>query len=56
MSTDELRHLLEAVRAGRTDVDAAARELGRPAVADLGFAQVDLDRRRLEGQPARAAR
>jgi NCAIR mutase (PurE)-related protein len=51
MSTDELRLLLEAVRAGRTDVDAALGHLDRPALADLGFAQVDLDRRARCGFP-----
>jgi pyridinium-3,5-biscarboxylic acid mononucleotide synthase len=51
MTTDELRVLLEAVRTGRTDVDAALGQLGRPAVADLGFAQVDLDRRARCGFP-----
>jgi NCAIR mutase (PurE)-related protein len=51
MSADQLRLLLEAVRAGRTDVEAAARELGHSAVADLGFAQVDLDRRARCGFP-----
>jgi NCAIR mutase (PurE)-related protein len=51
MSTDELRLLLEAVRAGRTGVDVALGQLGRPAVADLGFAQVDLERRARCGFP-----
>jgi NCAIR mutase (PurE)-related protein len=51
MTTDELRQLLESVRTGRTDVDAALGRLGRPAVADLGFAQVDLDRRGRCGFP-----
>jgi len=51
MSTDELRHLLESLRAGRIDVDAALGQLGRPLVADLGFAQVDLDRRARCGFP-----
>ena len=51
MTPDQLRHLLETVRAGRTDVDAALGQLGTPAVADLGFAQVDLDRRARCGFP-----
>jgi NCAIR mutase (PurE)-related protein len=51
MSADDLRQLLEAVRAGRTDVDAALGQLGRPPLADLGFAQVDLDRRARCGFP-----
>src|SRR6478752_10532694 len=51
MSTDELRLLLEAVRGGRTDVTAALGQLGGSSVADLGFAQVDLDRRARCGFP-----
>src|SRR6478752_9107420 len=51
MSTDELRLLLEAVRGGRTDVTAALGQLVRSSVADLGFAQVDLDRRARCGFP-----
>ena len=51
MTTDELWLLLEAVRAGRTDVEAAVGQLSRPAIADLGFAQVDLDRRARCGFP-----
>jgi NCAIR mutase (PurE)-related protein len=51
MTTDDLRRLLEAVRAGRTDVDTALGRLGSPPVADLGFAQVDLDRRARCGFP-----
>jgi NCAIR mutase (PurE)-related protein len=51
MSTDELRQLLEAVRGGRTDVTAALGQLGGSSVADLGFAQVDLDRRARCGFP-----
>jgi pyridinium-3,5-biscarboxylic acid mononucleotide synthase len=51
MTSDELRQLLEAVRAGRTDVESALGRLGQPAVGDLGFAQVDLDRRARCGFP-----
>jgi NCAIR mutase (PurE)-related protein len=46
-----LRQLLEAVRAGRTDVSVALGQLGRSSVADLEFAQVDLDRRARCGFP-----
>lgn len=51
MTSDELRNLLESVRIGRIDVDSAIARLGSPAVADLGFAQVDLDRRARCGFP-----
>jgi NCAIR mutase (PurE)-related protein len=44
MTSDELRSVLERVRTGRTNVDTALSQLAQPAVADLGFAQVDLDR------------
>jgi NCAIR mutase (PurE)-related protein len=45
MTTDDLRLLLEQVRTGNTNVEAALQQLGRPALADLGYAQVDLERR-----------
>ncbi|HEX3148217.1 MAG TPA: nickel pincer cofactor biosynthesis protein LarB [Gemmataceae bacterium] len=51
MTTDDLRLLLESVRAGRTDINAALGQLGRPGLADLGYAQVDLDRRARCGFP-----
>jgi len=51
MTNDELRQLLESVRAGRVDVDSALGTLGKPAIADLGYAQVDLDRRARCGFP-----
>jgi pyridinium-3,5-biscarboxylic acid mononucleotide synthase len=51
MNTDDLRQLLEAVRSGRTDVDVALGQLGWPGLADLGFAQVDLERRARCGFP-----
>jgi NCAIR mutase (PurE)-related protein len=44
MDPHQLRRLLESVRTGRTDVDAALGQLAGPSVADLGYAQVDLDR------------
>jgi pyridinium-3,5-biscarboxylic acid mononucleotide synthase len=51
MTSDDLRQLLEGVRAGRTDVEAALAHLRHQSVADLGFAQVDLDRRARCGFP-----
>jgi NCAIR mutase (PurE)-related protein len=51
MTAEHLRHLLESVRVGRTDVEAALGQLGGSSVADLGFAQVDLDRRARCGFP-----
>jgi pyridinium-3,5-biscarboxylic acid mononucleotide synthase len=51
MTAEQLRHLLESVRAGRTDVETALSQLGGSSVADLGFAQVDLDRRARCGFP-----
>src|SRR5262245_7306802 len=44
MDSHQLRRLLESVRAGRTDVDTALNQIAEPTVADLGFAQVDLER------------
>jgi NCAIR mutase (PurE)-related protein len=41
MSPDALRKLLERVRAGRTDVDAAMARLRHLPFEDLGFAKVD---------------
>src|SRR5215208_4868887 len=51
MTIDDLRALLDAVRAGRTDVMTALGQLNHSSVADLGFAQVDLDRRARCGFP-----
>src|SRR5262245_14314675 len=51
MDGEELRRLLEQVRAGEVDVEAAAGRLEGPAVADLGFAHVDLHRRQRCGFP-----
>jgi NCAIR mutase (PurE)-related protein len=51
MTSGELRHLLEGIQAGRVHVDVALEQLGQPAIADLGFAQVDLDRRARCGFP-----
>src|SRR5438874_10515569 len=51
MDPSQLRELLEQVRAGKLDVDIAARQLQAPAVVDLGFAHVDLHRRQRCGFP-----
>src|SRR6476619_4709289 len=50
MNSNELRQLVEQVRASRTTVDAALEKL-QPAEADLGFAHVDLQRRQRCGFP-----
>jgi NCAIR mutase (PurE)-related protein len=51
MNPDDLRSLLEQVRAGRLGVDAALKAVQSGAVADLGYAQVDLHRRQRCGFP-----
>src|SRR5437868_11171542 len=51
MDKYELRHLLEQVRAGQLDVDAAFGRLDAATVADLGFAHVDLHRSQRCGFP-----
>jgi hypothetical protein len=51
MSGEELRRLLEQLRAGNVSVDDAAERLRPPPVADLGFANVDLQRRDRCGFP-----
>jgi NCAIR mutase (PurE)-related protein len=51
MTPNDLRQLLDAVRAGRTSVDDAAARLGEPAVGDLGFATLDLHRKERCGFP-----
>ena len=50
MTADEVRTMLEQVQAGRLGVEEAARRLHGP-VADLGYAQVDLNRRQRCGFP-----
>src|SRR4051794_4454434 len=47
----ELRRLLDQVKAGAVTVDAAAAALHEPPVADLGYAQVDLQRHQRCGFP-----
>jgi NCAIR mutase (PurE)-related protein len=51
MTVDELRAVLEQVRAGHLGVDAAARHLHEADMVDLGFAKVDLHRRQRCGFP-----
>src|SRR5437016_2242681 len=51
MSRDQLRNVLEQVQAGRLSVEAALRGIHPEPVADLGFAQVDLQRRQRCGFP-----
>jgi NCAIR mutase (PurE)-related protein len=50
MSTD-LRQLLEQIRTGTLSVDGAIEKLNSAAVADLGYANVDLHRRERCGFP-----
>ncbi len=47
----DLRQLLEQIRTGSLSVDAALEELNSVAVADLGYAHVDLHRRQRCGFP-----
>ena len=51
MEANDLRKMLEQVRSGELDVDDAVQRLDTPAVADLGFAHVDLHRRQRCGFP-----
>ncbi len=51
MTSEELRALLEAVRSGTVDVDAAAQRLGQSSVAELSYATLDLDRAQRCGFP-----
>ena len=51
MSPDDLRQILARVRAGEMSLDDAASALQAPAVAALGFAHVDLQRRQRCGFP-----
>src|SRR5205809_4960824 len=48
---DDLRLLLEQIRTGHLSIDAALERLDSTAVADLGFAHVDLHRRERCGFP-----
>jgi NCAIR mutase (PurE)-related protein len=51
MRPDDLRSLLEEVRAGRLPVEEALHGLHESAAADIGFAHVDLHRRERCGFP-----
>src|SRR5438445_18296 len=51
MDKNDLRSLLEQVRAGEIDVDSALGRLDVAPIVDLGFAHVDLHRRERCGFP-----
>jgi NCAIR mutase (PurE)-related protein len=51
MNENDLRELLEQVRAGQLSVDSAAGRLEHAPIAELGYAQVDLHRRERCGFP-----
>jgi NCAIR mutase (PurE)-related protein len=51
MNTEELRTLLEQVQTGQLSVDHALQRVDGAAVADLGYAHVDLHRRQRCGFP-----
>lgn len=51
MTESELRNLLEQVRSGALTTDLALQRLHAPAVAELGFAHVDLERKARCGFP-----
>ncbi len=51
MGTNQLRDLLQQVRDGQLTVEAALQGVEQSAVADLGFAHVDLQRKQRCGFP-----
>lgn len=51
MNSGNLRDVLEGVRGGELGIEEALARLSDEAVADIGFAHVDLDRRRRCGYP-----
>jgi NCAIR mutase (PurE)-related protein len=51
MNPEQLRSLLDEVRAGSLSVDEAARSLANSGSADIGFAHVDLQRHERCGFP-----
>ncbi len=51
MNSTDLRTLLEQVRSGAVGIDTALHQLDGPAVADLGYANVDLHRQQRCGFP-----
>src|SRR5262245_50427735 len=51
MDTVNLRDLLDSVRQGKLGIDEALAKLSNRAIADIGYAHVDLDRHRRCGYP-----
>ncbi len=51
MQPTDMRELLEELQAGRLSIESALEKLNAPAVADLGFAHVDLQRKARCGFP-----
>jgi NCAIR mutase (PurE)-related protein len=51
MESNDLREVLELIRAGQMSVDAALQQLSTAPLADLGYANVDLHRRERCGFP-----
>ncbi len=51
MEQNQLRDLLDQIRSGHASVDSVLAQLKGPAVADLGYANVDLHRRDRCGFP-----
>lgn len=51
MRGDEIRRILEDVRSGQLDVDAAAQSLSGVSFVDLGFAKLDTGREERNGFP-----
>ena len=51
MSSDTLEEILTAYRAGERTIDDVVAVLQKRSIADLGFANVDLDRTRRRGVP-----
>jgi pyridinium-3,5-biscarboxylic acid mononucleotide synthase len=51
MEPHDLRELLEQVKMGGLDIETALAKLAAPALANLGFAQVDLHRQERCGYP-----
>ena len=49
MSSDTLEEILTAYRAGERTIDDVVAVLQKRSIADLGFANVDLDRTRRRG-------
>ena len=49
--SDDIRFLLEQVKNGQVDVDAALLKLKMKPIEDLGYANVDLHRQLRQGVP-----